>query len=189
MRARTQRLSFLWGPALPQVPISGQGQVAGKASIRAVAVRVFPCSVYPAGAAGRAGSTEQTRDVRSAVSGHGRNLAVDCRRSQAPRSPDRLFLHPAHLGTDPHASSPPALRSPWWRNLSGRQPLGGLPSRLLLTGAGPLPPFSKPLSPLLRGILCRREAPVLRPNAAVVRSQEFRPVCGAAQEQRMGGLR
>src|SRR5215471_21593997 len=95
-----------------------------------VRLSVLPRGVYPAGRTGRAGYPKQTPDVRSIVPSHGRYPAVGGSRSPIPGSADRLFLHPAFVGTDPQFSSPFALCRAWWWHLPGRQPLGA--SRLLL---------------------------------------------------------
>jgi hypothetical protein len=55
---------------------------------------------------------------------------------------DRLFRRAAYLGADPAVSSPPALCGDGGWSLSGWHPMGELPSRLLLAGAGALPPLS-----------------------------------------------
>src|SRR6516162_2345217 len=85
-------------------------------------------------------------------------------------------------------SSPFALRGTRWRNLPGRQPLGGLPSRLLPTGEGTVAALPQTLSPLFAASLCRREAPVSRRARAVVRALELRPVFSPAPQNEMGGL-
>src|ERR1700693_824591 len=102
MRPRTERIQLVCRSALSQVPVPGPSEVAGKTPGRTPAVRVFSCRVYVASATGHPGPTEQTPDVRSVVPGHGRNSAIHRGRSQAPRGPDRLLLHPTQLGTDTH---------------------------------------------------------------------------------------
>src|SRR5271169_2886414 len=120
MRPRTECIQLVRRSALSQVPVAGPSEVAGEASSRTFAVRVFSCRVYLASATGYAGSAEQTPDVRPAVSCYRRDLTVDCSRSETPGSPDRVFLHPAHLGADSPGSSPSALCRAGWRNLPGR---------------------------------------------------------------------
>src|ERR1700756_4997826 len=109
MRPRTQRLQFVLGPPLSQVPISGQSEVVGETAGRTVSVRVFSCRLHTAGRTGRAGPPEQTPDLRSVVSGYRRYLAVDSGRPETPGGADRLFLYPALVATDPQFPSPPAL--------------------------------------------------------------------------------
>src|SRR5664279_390936 len=154
--------------------------MAGEAAGRTLGVRVFPCRVYPAGGTGRAGPPKQTPDVRSVLSGYRRYLAVDCGGSATPGRADWLFLHPALVGTNPQFSSPPALCRARWRHLPGRQPLGGLPSRLLRARESPVAPFPKTLPPLSGANLRGRQAAVLRRTAGTVGSQKLRPVFGAA---------
>src|SRR6516225_2231629 len=86
-------------------------------------------------------------------------------------------------------SSPPALRSTRWRNLAGRQPVGGLPSRLLPTRQGTVAALPQSLSPLFEASLCSRETPVSRRVRALIRSLELRPVFSTAPQNEMGGLR
>src|SRR5215472_1109611 len=86
-------------------------------------------------------------------------------------------------------SSPSALRGAWWRDLAGRQPLGGLPSRLLSTREGTVAALPQSLSPLFTASLCSREGPISRRVRAVVRSLELRPVFSTAWQNEMGGLR
>src|ERR1035438_7112116 len=110
MRPRTECLQLVRRSALSQVPVPGPSEVAGEASGRTPALRIFSCRVYAASATGHPGPTEQTPDIRSVVPGYGRNSSIDRGRSQAPGCPDRLFLHPAYLGTDAH--SEPSLMMP-----------------------------------------------------------------------------
>src|ERR1700676_5388390 len=131
-------------------------------------MRLFPCRVHFARAAGCTGPPEQARDVRSVVPSDRGNPAGDCSRSATPRGTDRLFLHLAHLGADSHSSSSSALCRAWRWHLPRWQSLGGLPSRLLLTRARTLGPLSKPLSPQPGGVLCDRENAVLRQVATVI---------------------
>ncbi len=82
------------------------------------------------GRTGHPRSPKQTPDVRSVVSSDRRYL-VSVAADPHTGAQDRLFLHPAFLGTDPQRSSPFALCRAWRWHLPGRQPLGGLPSGLL----------------------------------------------------------
>src|SRR6516165_8073031 len=86
-------------------------------------------------------------------------------------------------------SSPSSLRSTRWRNFAGRQPLGGLPSRLLPTRQGTVAALPQTLSPLFEASLCGRETPVSWRVRALIRSLELRPVFSTAQQNEMGGLR
>src|ERR1017187_8997755 len=117
------------------MPVPGPSRVAGKASERTLASHLFPCRVYFARAVGGTGPPEPARDVRSVVPCDRGNPAGDCSRSATPRSTDRLFLPLAHLGADSHSSSPSALCRAWRGHLPRWEPLGDLPSRLLLTRA------------------------------------------------------
>src|ERR1700680_1520041 len=110
MRPRTECIQLVRRSALSQVPVPGPSEVAGEASGRTPAVRIFSCRVYAASATGHSGPTEQTPDVRSVVPGYSRSSSIDRGRSQAPGCPDRLLLHPAYLGTDAHDE--PSLMMP-----------------------------------------------------------------------------
>src|ERR1700693_5896008 len=148
MRPRTERIQLVRGSSLPQVPVFSQSQVVGEAPGRTLRVRVFPCRIHAASGTRHTGAPKQTPDVRSVVSGYRRYLAVHCGGSGTPGGADRLFLHPALLGANAQLSSAPALRRARWRNLPGRQSLGGLPSRLLLACERPVVPFPEALSSL-----------------------------------------
>src|SRR5215472_109784 len=145
MRPRTQRIQLVCRPPLPEVPVFSQGQMVREKAGRTVRLGVLPRGVYPAGRTGRTGSPKQTTDVRSMVSGYCRYLAVGGGGSAIPGSADRLFLHPAFVGTVPQFSSPFTLGRAWWWHLSGRQPLGGLPSEFLLARRGLVASFSQTL--------------------------------------------
>src|SRR5712692_5400457 len=150
MRPRTERIQLVCRSALSQVPVPGPSEVAGKTPGRTPAVRVFSCRVYAASATGHPGPTEQTPDVRSVVPGYGRNSSIDRRRSEAPGCPDRILLHPAYVGPDPHGASPSALCGARRRHLPGRYTLVGLPSALSLARARALEPVSPALPSLPR---------------------------------------
>src|SRR5271156_5071411 len=188
MLPRTECLQLVRRSALSQVPVPGPSEVAGEASGPTPAVRIFSCGLYAASPTGHSGITEQTPDVRSVVPGYGQNSSIDRGRSQAPGCPDRLLLHSAYLGTDTHDPSASALcRAGWW-NLTGRQPLGGLPSAVLVTRACALEPVSPTLPSLYRAGLHGWKAALSRPATALVRPSKLRPLPGSAAKNQMGSL-
>src|SRR6516165_2095565 len=76
---------------------------------RTAAGAVLPHSVHAAGRDQRDRLPEQAQGLRITVHGRGRGAHRHCRRSQAPRRQHRRHRRPAHLGSEPPASSPCSL--------------------------------------------------------------------------------
>src|SRR5438046_1143323 len=70
------------------------------------------------------------------------HLAGSGRRPQTSRRGDRIPQHPAYLGTDLAAASPPALRRTGRRTVVRPSTLDRFTRSLLLTGEGAQPGFS-----------------------------------------------
>src|ERR1035438_213327 len=188
MRPRTECLQLVRRSALSQVPVPGPSEVAGEASGRTPAVRIFSCGLYAASTTGHSGITEQTPDVRFVVPDYGQNSSIDRGRSQAPGCPDRLLLHPAYRGTDPPQSSASALRRAGWWNLAGRQSLGGLPSALPVARACAIEQVSPALPSLSQAGLRGWKAELSRPATALVPPGKLCPLPGSVAKNQMGGL-
>src|SRR5215475_10245962 len=79
---------------------------------------------------------EQENPVFSPVRYHGRDVTGSCGRSEASGRRDRIFRHPAHLGTDSATASPYSLCRTRRRAVDGSSPLDFFTTQLLPSREG-----------------------------------------------------
>jgi len=186
LRPRGDCLQLLPEPALSQVPGSSASGLARGAAGQTARRAVFPRGLHAARSARPAGVAEPASALRSVVPCCFGDASGDCPRRAAPRRPDRLYGRVTYLGTDPAASSPPALRRPGRGAFPGRAALGCGPRIPARTCAQPPVPGQVPrlsAAGLRGGSLCAdRPAPGSGPAKGLARV----PRTGC--EDRMGGL-
>src|SRR5882724_6856489 len=122
---RTLQLSFLWQPALSQVPWPANRDLAGATTLPALALPLLPADLHTACGVAPTGSSPAEGALRIVVEVRGRQPAKTLPRSAMVGSPAQCVRRAPHLDSRPGLSPTHALTGQRRRTVGRRPALAG----------------------------------------------------------------